>query len=337
MKLNYTILKDITNIASPSGHEQEMVKYIKNLKPKNFKFKTTKKNSCSYTADINATNTIFIDAHIDTVHLKIISITKDKYVVASPIGFDGVITDGLILVHLATMLKGAVTTLPPHLNINRRTSNEVFIDFDLSYPELMSLFEIGDYIIFDSNYHKIGNKSITGQGLDDKCGVFILISLLKFLDNPTNYHKLKHNLILNFSSREETGLGSFTKLKKLKINEIFTLDTIFVTDTELIPDYVSSAIYYGLGPLITRNIDDDLCLGNKLIATAIIKKIKYQIGYTGSDNGGSNNSWYSKYVEAYTQGIGIPLKHMHSPNEMVHEDDIKNTYDLLLNYLLRPN
>lgn len=334
MKLNYSILKDITAIASPSGNEKEMVKYLKKLAPKNFKFKKTKKNSCYYETQpgINS-NVVFIDAHIDTVHLKIVAFTKDKYVVALPVGFDGAITDGLMLVHMETGLRGAVVTVPPHLNLARRTSNEVFIDFGLSHGELSSLFEIGDYILFDTNYAKIGKEGITGQGLDDKCGVFILISLLQYFDKPANFKKLKHKLILHFSSREETGFGSFAHVRKLKVNEIFTLDTIFSTDTELIPDYITSSIYYGLGPLITRNADDDLCLGNKLINLADKKKLKYQIGYSGSDNGGSNNSWYSKNIDAYAQNIGIPLKHMHSPNEMIHEDDIRNTYELILYYL----
>ena len=334
MKLNYRTLKDIVKIQSPSGNEQAMVKYLKKLAPKNFKFKSTKKNSCYYEAILNADyNTVFIDAHIDTVHLKIVAITKDKYVVALPIGFDGNIADGLVLVHMATNLRGAVTTLPPHLNLTRRTSNEVFIDFGLSHGELLASFEIGDYILFDNNYSKVGKQGIIGQGLDDKCGVFILISLMQYFDKDVNFKKLKHNLILHFSSREETGFGSFAHVRKLKPNEIFTLDTIFATDTELIPEYISSTINYGLGPLITRNADDDLCLGNKLIDTAIKHKIKYQIGFSGSDNGGSNNSWYSKNIDSYAQGIGIPLKHMHSPNEMVHEDDIRNTYELLLHYL----
>jgi endoglucanase len=323
MKLNYGILKDITAINSPSGNEQAMVKYLKKLAPKNFKFKTTKKNSCYYEARPHeGANAVFIDAHIDTVHLKIISITKDKYVVALPVGFEGDIADGLVLVHMETGLRGAVVTLPPHLNLVRRTSSEVFIDFGLSKGELSELFEIGDYILFENNYSKIGKEGIIGRGLDDKCGVFVLISLLQYFDKANNYKKLKHNLILHFSSREETGLGSFAHVRKLKINEIITLDTIYSTDTELIPDYITSSIYYGLGPLITRNADDDLCLGNKLIDIAVKKKLKYQIGYSGSDNGGSNNAWYSKNIDANSQNLGIPLKHMHSPN----------TFDLLLHY-----
>lgn len=332
MRLNYNILKDLCEIASPSGYEHEICSYIKNLKPKHFVYNETKKLSCSYEINIKAPKTIYIDAHIDTVHLKIISIDKNNYVIAMPVGFDGLVTDGLLLVHLNTGFIGAVSTMPPHLSLERRTSDEVWIDFGLPKKE-MSDFKIGDYIVFSNNYKKIGKNSITASGLDDKCGVFILISLLRYFDTAKNIKKLKYNLILNFSSREETGLGSFAKVKTLKIDEIFTLDTIYSTGIDLIPDYITSAILTNGGALITRNSDDDLELGNKIIKVAEQKKIPFQIGYTGNDNGGSNNQWFSKNIDSLAQNIGIPLKHMHSPNEMVSTTDLRYTYLLFISYL----
>ena len=347
MNLKYSILEDLCKIYSPSGYENNMVKYIVNLIKDNinFDYLISNKNSIYvYNKNIdNKLNTIMIDTHIDQVFLKIINIINDGTVIALPIGFSGNITDSLILIHIKSGKKGTVNTNPPHLNIERRISDEVYIDFGLSFKEANKTFEIGDYIMFNSNYQKIGENNITGTGLDNKTSVFILLELINKFKIKKEFNKIKYNIIFNFSSREETGLSNIGLLlsnnsvfKLNKINEIITLDTIFETgDNEIIDslNINSSIIFYNMGPVITRNSDDDLCFGDSFILLGDENKIKLQIAFTGNDNGGSNNEIYSKYTDSYTQFIGIPIKHMHNPNEMVSINDIKNTFTLLYKYL----
>jgi len=343
--MKFDILKDLCNIYSPSGYENELMKYIIKQTDKltNFKYLKSNKNSLylvnkTYNKD---KYTIMIDAHIDQIFLKIIGFLESGTVIALPVGFDGYTTDGLLLVHLKSNKVGTVETNPPHLNLERRETNEIYIDFDLSLKEIKKIMKVGDYIVYKSNFEMIGNNSITGTGLDNKLSVFILLELLKKFNNNTQLNKLQYNIVFNFSSREEIGMGSIgtllsKNLKQIeKIDEIITLDTIFITDSAIIHDAetFSSDILSNEGPVITRNDDDDVCFGDAFILLAEENKIKYQIAYTGSGNGGSNNADYSKYTDSYTQFIGIPLKHMHSPVELVNINDIKNTYELIYKYL----
>ena len=322
-------MSDLCLIKSPSGNEHELVKYIKNIKHKYFTFSQTMQNSCMFSYNNNHNHTILLDAHIDTVHLKIIGFSSNNYVIALPVGFNGSMTDGLSLIHLNTGKKGIVVIIPPHLHIKRRASTEVYIDFGDNIKSM----NIGDYIMYNNSYEKIGKESISAPGLDNKCSVFILVLILKYFNKLKNINKLTCNLILHFSSREETGLGSFANIKNNIINEIITLDTIYNTDYDLVPKYITSNIKCAGGPVITRNSDDNIILGNKLIELAQAKKIPFQIAYTG-DFGGSNNTWYSKNINAQCQLIGIPLKYMHGPHEMIHIKDLINTYILILNYVI---
>ncbi len=341
MKLNYKILKDLCNIYSPSGYEDNMIKYIvDNVKTNpNFAYITTKKKSVIvYNKIYNPkVETIMIDSHIDQVHLKVVKILDNGMVIALPIGFDGLTTDGLKLIHLKSNKMGVVNINPPHLNIERRTTNEVYIDFGLNEKSINKDILIGDYIMFKSDFNNINTTQITGTGLDNKVSIFILLELIKKLKKKCNY-----NLIFHFSSREETGFSNISllfnsiKIDHIKnINEIITLDTIYVTNSTIIPDLsaYTSEIFDNKGPVITRNSDDDVALGDSFILLSSEFNIPIQIAYTGDDNGGSNNSLYSKYTDSYTQMIGIPLKYMHSPNETIYKSDIYNSFLLLWKYI----
>jgi len=61
-------------------------------------------------------------------------------------------------------------------------------------------------------------------------------------------------------------------------------------------------------------------------------RIPYQLSYS-SKFGGSNNSFYTQFFDSLTQFIGIPLKNMHSPNEIVNINDLKYTFKLLAKYI----
>lgn len=346
LKINLKILEELCNIASPSGFENDLLKYIINQVENNKHFnyiKTNKKSLLVYNKNLDLQKeTILIDGHIDQIYMKIIGFLDTNHVLAIPIGFDGSITDGLKLVHLKSKKTGIVDTNPPHLNIERRETNEIYIDFDMTKDELEEIMTIGDYIVYKHNFELIGNNSVSGTGLDNKVSVCILLELLNRFKIESEYNKLCYNIIFNFSSREEIGMGSIGSIlnnnfiKNLVINEIITLDTIFTNDNAIQDDIdkYTSLIYYGLGPVITRNSDDDVCFGDSFILLADKNKIKIQIAFTGEDNGGSNNADYSKFTDAYTQFIGVPLKNMHSPSELVNISDINDTYKLLYKYLI---
>ncbi len=330
MEIDLNLLKDLCKISSPSNNEQDIVKYLEKLPVKHFKFNKSKKNSACYVLDKGAKNTILIDSHIDQVHLRVLRISSDNHVVASPVGFNSEVLDGDTLIHFETGKKGTVMTLPPHLDIEERPAEEVYVDFGMNEKQLNKNIKPGDVLIFDIDYYVMNKKYIVCSGLDNKAGTFVLTQLLKYFDK--NVDKLNCNLILHFSSREETGMGSFANILHMKIDEILVLDTDFVTSSNLIDPDLVGKIYEDQGPIITKNYEDDVILSKKFVQIAKKNKIPFQLSYS-SKFGGSNNSFYTQFFDSYTQFIGIPLKNMHSPHEIVSIKDLTNTFKLFIHYL----
>src|SRR5205823_4879795 len=125
-----------------------------------------------------------------------------------------------------------------------------YIDFGREYKEIVDLILPGDPIIFDHHYYVMNNRYVISNGLDDKVGTYVLIELLKYFD--THIEELKYNLIINFMSREEIGLGSFGGLMHLPIDQIIVIDAHYWTDSDLMPIDLVGVIKQKNGPIITR-------------------------------------------------------------------------------------
>lgn len=336
--MDINILKELTSIPSPSNNESLLVDYLEKMAKKldTFQFYKTKKQSCIF-SNIDKKRldkpTILIDAHIDNVHLRVIRVTRDNYVVAMPVGFDSITLDGNSLVHMDSGALGSVVTMPPHLKISRKKhKKEVYIDFGFSKEDRLDILP-GDIIMFAPEFYTMNNNYIVSNGLDNKASVFVLLHLLQFYNKHIS--KLNYNIIVNFSSREEIGYSSYIpnrELSNINIDEIIVLDTDFATDTSLISKDLVGTIELGKGPVITRNYEDDPILSDKLIKLASKHKIPYQVTYS-SRFGASNNAYYTQFFDSYSQFIGIPLRNMHSPTEVVSIKDLSKTLELLIAYL----
>jgi endoglucanase len=338
MSKEFKILKDLCYIPSPSNYEDQIVAYIESTSFKNFICKRTKKKSCYFynKKQIKNKKTIMIDAHIDQVQLRVINIIETDgtgYVMALTLGFDPYVLHGNTVFHMKSKLRGNIVTLPPHLNISPDLKDKLLcIDFGMTKKTLEKYISIGDPILFTIDWYTMNNKYIVSTGLDNKVSVYVLLKVLEWFDK--NIDKLEYNIYFNFSSREEIGLGSYAPLIKKDFDEIIVLDSDIATDNKYISKDLIGTICLDKGVVITHNVDDDTILTNKLIKMCKDKKLDYQESFSSS-YGGTNLTTYSKLMDSYTQFIGIPLRNMHSPTEVVSMNDLRTAIEVIKNYLLR--
>jgi len=338
----YNTLRDICYIPSPSNHEDAIVAYIESCEFKNFQFKKTKKNSCYYSytgCKKKGAKTIMFDAHIDQVHLRVVNVSDvyDKgYVIAIAVGFESDTMSGNSVVHLKSGMKGSVVTIPPHLRMEqymKTTDTEVSyvcIDFGITGDEVRESIRIGDIIMFDISYYVMNNKYIVSTGLDNKVSVYVLLKMLEHFDKHID--ELEHNVYFHFSSREEVDIGSYAPLMTTEFDEIVVFDADIATDNEYISDNLIGTIVLDSGIVFTHNYEDDTVLTERLIDIAKKHKVSYQESFSSSF-GGSNALAYARTFDAYTQFVGIPLRNMHSPSEVVSMRDLDTAVKFGLEYL----
>ena len=334
--MDYTVLKKICMIPSPSGYESKLIDYITSTKLKNFKICKSKVNSCTIESNTNLSTTNLIDAHIDQVHLRIIRFTDDGFAVAQSIGLRHNVVLGTIVTDLADECTGVICTMPPHIRLE--TKDEIknhpryYIDFGMTKKQIEKKFNVGDPLIYKQHYCELYNSNVTSTGLDNKASVFVLLELLKYFDK--NISKLKSNVMFHFSSREEVGLGSFSETNKNNIDTIIVVDTPLSTDVPNIPINITGLTKIDGGPVISRHLTNNVKTGDELIELAKQKKIKYQTNFSYG-SGATNSKHYTKFNSSYVQDIGSPVRNMHSPVEVVNKNNLKDLYNLLKQYLLK--
>lgn len=320
----------LSNLSAVSGDERnaatvisEMFKgytddvYISNLGSVVAKRKGTKDNAGS----------VMIEAHMDEIGLMVTGIDDKGFVKFTNIGgIDSRILLGSeVIIHGREDVFGVIGAKPPHLMTDDERDKapvrkDMFIDTGYTKEEAEALISIGDSVTFLNETAFLMNDYISSKSLDDRCSVAILIDIfesLKGIDIP-------YDIYFVASTMEETN-GSGATTVAYEINPDFAI-VIDVTHGDT-PDASSSETYKTGEGLCT------LCMGPNIhpVLLSNIRKVldEFEIKYEPEIEGGNTgtNAWG---IQVARDGIpcalfSVPLRYMHTPNEVLCIKDAKHT------------
>jgi putative aminopeptidase FrvX len=277
---------------------------------------------------------LMLACHIDEIGFIVDSIDDAGRLGFSMIGGSDVsILPGQeVMVHGKKPVPGYIGAKPPHL-IHQKERKKIqpleklFVDTGLPAEAAKNMFKIGDCISFINKYQKLQGELRTAKSLDNRasvaCGILVMRELSKYRND--------FNIYFVATSQEEfSGLGARIHAHRLPVDFSIVVD-------------VSLAEYPGLksheffplnsGPEIGRGATIPAKLSDLLIKTAQQYKIPYQIEpmptYTGTDADGIA---FSRAGIA-TCTVGIPLRYMHTPVEVVSLKDIRHARDLIVHFI----
>ncbi len=279
---------------------------------------------------------VMLACHIDEIGFVVSDIEKNGFIKFKQVGnCDGRIMPGQEVVILGKKeIRGYVGAKPPHLMKKEEADrvmriDELFIDTGLN-PELLKKFlDIGDYICFAGYYNKLQSDFRSAKALDNRasiaCAILVMRELYK-LGSPVNLHFVATN------QEEFSGLGA--RIHSYRLNPDYCI-VIDVTHGEY--PGLSEGEYFNLtkGPVIARGATIPQRLYRLLNESARSNEIPYQIkpvpSYTGTD---------AEAIAFNKEGIptcvlGIPLRYMHTPVEVVCLKDIERTARLVIEFLKR--
>ena len=169
------------------------------------------------------------------------------------------------------------------------------------------------------------NGKIVSKALDNRGGCYCLIEAMKKV-------KSENDLYFVFTTQEEVGLrGARTAAFKIEPEYALSVDVTDVGDTPKCP---KMAVSLGDGAAI-KVMDYSVITSpevrEKLIGVAENRGIKYQreIMMEGGTDAGVIH--FTK-DGVKTGGISIPTRYIHSPSEMIDENDLKASIDLLVGF-----
>ncbi|MEO0129788.1 MAG: M20/M25/M40 family metallo-hydrolase [candidate division WOR-3 bacterium] len=277
---------------------------------------------------------VMLACHIDEIGFIVSSIEDNGFIRFKQVGgCDDRILPGQEVVILGKKeIKGYVGAKPPHLmkkeEVNKvMTTDKLFIDTGLKPEVLKKFVDIGDFICFAGYYNKLQGDFRSAKALDNRssiaCAILVLRELSE-LGSPVNLHFVATN------QEEFSGLGARIHSYRLSPDYCVVID---VTHGEY--PGLSEGEYFSLnkGPVIARGATIPQKLYKLLTESAQSKEIPYQIeplpSYTGTD---------ADAIAFNKEGIptcvlGIPLRYMHTPIEVVCLKDIERTARLVIEFI----
>ncbi|MCL2055164.1 MAG: M20/M25/M40 family metallo-hydrolase [Oscillospiraceae bacterium] len=277
---------------------------------------------------------ILLDAHIDKIGFVVTNITDDGFLKISNCG--GVDRRILSAQQVAVLgkekLPGVICSIPPHLSSKDDEIPEIealSIDIGLSREEAEKLVSPGDGVVFDVKCALLGESEdrITGAGLDDRCGVAVILRALELLENT----EPQCSFSVLFSAQEEVGeRGAKKAVYDINPDIAIAVDVSFALTAD---DSEVKCGIMGKGPMIGVSPVLDGGLSKQFISIAKEKNIPYQIEVMSGKTSTNADTFsvHSGGVKAVV--LSIPLRYMHTPVEVISLSDVENTALLIAEYL----
>jgi putative aminopeptidase FrvX len=327
-------LKAVTEAPGPSGYEEEVRQIVRSaFSPYCDELRVDPMGNVwavrRATRRADRAPRIMLAAHMDEIGFVVKKIDAHVLRVSQVGGFDVRILPGQpVLVHGKVPLPGVIGSRPPHvLPPDEREKviplDELFVDVGLTAEELPRYVRVGDLITLRRGYVELRNGLVMSKALDDRAGVAALYSCLQELQ------ALQHSwdVFAVATTQEEVGLrGAMTSAYGVAPDAAIAVDVTFGRTPDC-PDIGTFEL--DKGPCIARGPNIHPVMFSLLEETAKRLEIPYQTepipGRSGTD------AWAIQVArEGVPTGlVGLPLRYMHTPGEVVCLRDIERAGRLL--------
>ncbi len=277
---------------------------------------------------------IMLAAHMDEVGLMVKTITKDGFLQFSKLGGidDRILAAQKVIVYTKKdAYPGIVGSKPPHIQKEEERKkimpfDDLFIDVGAENREdaVNMGVAIGDPIVFDVQYTKLGKEVVMGKAFDNRAGCATMIETLKLLKDPDC------TVYAVGTVQEEVGLrGAGTAAFGVDPDLALALDVTIAGDVPGVREYDTS-VKMGKGPSLTVS-DSGVITHPKIMRwildTAQEEKIPIQLesGLLGSTDA-ARISLTRQGIPSGT--ISIPTRYIHSPVGILSHKDIEDSAKL---------
>lgn len=277
---------------------------------------------------------VMVAAHMDEIALIATHIDDRGFIRVEPVGGQ----DPLVLVGQRVAFAGGVVGVVACERLDSPRDlkmGKLYVDIGApSGDAARRRVRVGDMAVFHRPLERAGSR-LVAKALDDRSGCAVLMEAMARLEEST--HEVPHEVFFVFTVQEEVGLrGARTAAFAVEPDVAVAVDVTVAGDTPE-PEH-RLAVELGKGPAIT--VKDNSQIVHPLVrrwmeTAAEAEGIPYQLEvrpFGGTDAGAMQ--LVRAGVPAGT--LSIPIRHVHTPGEMVDADDLEHAVRLLVAMLQRP-
>ncbi len=335
-------LKRLVETASPSGYEHEVQRLVRaRIAPWCDEVRTDVMGNVFGTRQPNGRPRIMLAGHCDQIGFIVNYITEDGFVHLEPIGgVDPVVATSqrVSIMTRAGLLPGVIGRKAIHLMDEEDKKkvpkmHDLYIDLGVSSKAAaLELVSLGDAGVFLQPYLELANEHAVSMAFDNKMGTWIVTEVLRLLQQQV----FEACVIGVATVQEEIGLrGAQTSAFASEAEVGIALDVAHGTDTPGIEKKRAGDFRIGGGPIIARGANINPRVFELLVAAAEAEGIAYQVGPAARGTGTDANAMQLARGGMATGLLSVPLRYMHTPNELLSLVDLENTARLLAAFCTR--
>jgi putative aminopeptidase FrvX len=337
-------MKALANAPSPSGFEQPAAAVYRDYTAA-FAHRVTTDVTGNVVAALNpeATTRIMLAGHIDEIGFLIHHIGEDGLLHFSPIGgHDDVTPVGQrVWVHGRRRVPGVVGSRAFHLlgpadKTRRPEIKNLWIDIGAaSREEAERVVALGDPITFEEEFRPLLGDRAAARGFDNTAGAVIAAEALRLLKEEGGLHP-EVGLYAVATVQEEIGSrGAETATFAIKPVTGLAIDMDHAVDYPGIDPKEHGDLRVGRGPTVSRGANVNPTVFRLLMEAAREEGIACQVSVFPKATPTDAAAMQISRAGVATGLVGVPLRYMHTPSEMLSLSDVESCARLVAAYCRR--
>lgn len=340
----FAFLKRFVDTPGPSGYEQQVQRvYRERVTPYADSVETDILGNVVAVKNPTAELRVMLAGHADEIGFIVRYISDEGFLYFGQIGgHDAIVTVGQrVHVHtaqgpvLGVLGRKAIHLLETEERNKIPSTNDLWIDIGASNKrEAEAVVQIGDCVTYAQDLQPLQGNRATARSFDNKMGCFVVAEALRLLQGKS----LSCGVYATATVQEEIGLRG-ARTSSYHINPLVGIATDVChamdfpsADKKKVGDHK-----LGGGPVISRGANINPKVFEMLVQTAKELEIPYQIGAAPGGTGTDANAMQLNRAGMATGLIGVPLRYMHTPCEVMSLDDIENAARLMAGFVERVN
>jgi len=334
-------LTELLHARSPSGYEAEAQEvFERHVKPAADLFEGDALGNRIATLNPKGDPTLMLAGHMDELGLLITYVNKDGFIYFDTIGGHdkSVISGRRVLIQTSKgVVKGVTGKRAVHLldEADRKKVpeiHEIWIDIGAkSKEDALERVSIGDAATYDHEFELIHGSIGAARAFDNKVGAYIVGETLIRLSKESK--KLAAKVVSVATSQEEIGCrGAITSGYSSDPQLALVVDVSHATDHPDSDNRKFGETKLSGGPIITRGPNMNPKVTEALIKAAKKLKIPYQIDSDPRPTGTDARMIQMARGGVATGLVGIPLRYMHTPSEIVDLEDVECCVKLFVEF-----
>ena len=340
--------KAIVNVPSPSGYEEHAAEIYRQY-TKSFADDVTTDVHGNVIAVLNpkAKMKVMLAGHMDEIGFIVHYISDVGMLYFSGIGgHDSTIAVGQrVWVHGDKKVAGVIGRKAIHLleDDERKKKPELkdlWIDIGAANrAEAEKYVSLGDVVTYQYEYQELLGDRVAARGFDNKMGSFVVAEALRLLKSKKGLDP-SVGVYAVATVQEEIGLrGARTSAYGIDPQTGLAVDVNHAIDYPGVSKMKHGQLDVGKGPSVMRGANTNPIVFKMIVDAGKAEKIPFQIDVAPGGTGTDANAMQISRSGMATGLLGVPLRYMHTPCEILSLTDVEDCARLMAAYCraVKPN